>query len=106
MAMLSAILEKDPKPTGVTDKTVELAATMPPIRMPGSNMPWTTMSLPKISAMELRYSGSVRRRSATTLSLLAAAQTATPELTQTRKATAVSMTLLRTRPPKQPSGRL
>src|SRR6185295_9057078 len=72
MAMLSAILVKDSKPTGVTDKTDVLAACSPPTRMVGSKEPRTSISLPKISAMELRYSSWVSRRMLTTCELGAA----------------------------------
>ena len=38
------------------------AASSPPVRLVGSNEPRTSISLPKTSAMELRYSCSVSRR--------------------------------------------
>src|SRR5678815_1950924 len=72
MAMLSAILVKDSNPTGVTDKTDVLAACSPPTRMVGSKEPRTSISLPKISAMELRYSSWVSRLMLTTCELGAA----------------------------------
>ena len=61
-AMSFAILLKDSKPAGVTDSKAVEAASRPPVRLVGSNEPRTSISLPKISAMELRYSCSVRRR--------------------------------------------
>src|SRR5690348_18361530 len=60
--MSFAILLKDSKPAGVTDSNAVEAASRPPVRLVGSNEPRTSISLPKISAMELRYSCSVRRR--------------------------------------------
>jgi len=64
--MSSAILLKDSNPTGVTDRRAVETAARPFVRAVGSNEPRTSISLPKISAMELRYSCSVRRRRLTT----------------------------------------
>jgi len=62
VAMLSAMLLKDSNPTGVTDSTPVLVDCKPAIRMVGSKAPRTSISLPKISAIELRYSAWVNRR--------------------------------------------
>src|SRR5690349_3789229 len=71
--MLSAILVKDSKPTGVTESTAVLVDCRPAIRMVGSNAPRTSISLPKMSAMELRYSSWVSRRMLATWELAAIA---------------------------------
>jgi hypothetical protein len=60
--MSFAILLKDSKPTGVTESEAVEAAVSPPVRLVGSNVPRTSISLPKMSAMVLRYYRSVRRR--------------------------------------------
>src|SRR5882757_3337127 len=70
--MLSAILVKDSNPTGVTERTAVLAASKPPTRRSGSNTPRTSISGPKMSAMELRYSPWVNRLRLTTSELAAA----------------------------------
>src|ERR1051325_1868058 len=64
--MSFAILLKDSKPDGVTESEAVDTAARPCDRTVGSNEPRTSISLPKISAMELRYSCSVRRRRLTT----------------------------------------
>src|SRR4051812_1640151 len=55
------MLLKDSNPTGVTDSTPVLVDCKPAMRMVGSKAPRTSISLPKISAMELRYSAWVNR---------------------------------------------
>ena len=64
--MSSAILLNDSNPVGVTESSVVEVAASPPARIVGSNTPRTSISLPKMSAIEWRYSCSVRRRRLTT----------------------------------------
>src|SRR5215831_13712490 len=91
--MSSAILSKDSKPTGVTDRRPVEIASRPFDRLVGSNEPRTSISLPKISAMELRYSCSVRRRRLTTKESLAggaARATAPPQIAEIKDTAAGS----------------